>query len=315
MEGGPAERAHAERALGHEVGLVLAPEEPGGPMLASSVAGDPPRVRVAWVGEDGQVLARLACPPARPSRARPVSATSVTVELPELDDRLLVSRLAPEAAAALPRVVEAEEPRPVDAGVDGVAIARLEKTAVVTGVGALDESGEPVGMLARAGIGELHLGPEGISGRLGATHGMAAGIGAGRWVESELEAQIETGGEIAEPTWIPDGLGERRLRVEPEVAHPTAPPTVVSVWVAGERSRLLLRQAAAPLASPETAGPRARSVDVGGVSGVLRARGMVTLVWETDSLAFGLQLRGIDDPVETALRVGRSIGIEGADGS
>ncbi len=310
MEGGPAEHERAERALGHEVSLVLSPELPGEPLLAASVAGDPPRVRVAWVGDDGEVLARLACPPARPSRARPVSATSVTVELPELDDRLLVSRLAPEAAAALPRVVEAAEPEPVGAGTDGVAIARLDKTAVVTGVGALDGSGEPVGMLVRAGIGELHLGPDGISGRLGASHGMAAGIGAGRWVETELEAEIETGGQIAAPARIPEGLGERRLRIEPEIAHPTAPPTVVSVWGGDERTRLLLRQAAAPLASPETAGPRARAVDVGGFPGVLRARGLVTLVWETDALAFGLQLRGIADPVETALAVARSVHVD-----
>jgi hypothetical protein len=310
MEGSSAERERAERALGHAVGLVLAPELPGQPLLAVSVAGDPPSVRIAWVDDDGDVLARLACPPSRPSRARPVAATSVTVELPELSDRLLVSRLAPEAAAALPQMVEAEGTEPVDAGPDGVAIARLDKFALVTGVGALDESGEPVGMLARAGIGELHLGPDGISGRLGASHGMAAGIGAGRWVDSELEAQIETGGDIAAPNWIPEGFGARRLRIEPEIAHPTAPPTVVSVWLGDERSRLLLRQAAAPLASPETAGPRTRRVDVDGFPGVIRARGMVTLVWEADALAFGLQLRGIDDPVETALRVARSVRIE-----
>lgn len=310
MEGGSAERERAERALGHAVNSVLAPELPGEPLLAVSVAGDPPSVRVAWVGDDGEVLARLACPPSRPSRARPVAATSVTVELPALADRLLVARLAPEAAAAFAQVVEAEGPGPVEAGADGVAIVRLDRLAVVTGVGALDESGEPVGMLARAGIGELHLGPDGISGRLGASHGMAAGIGAGRWVESELEAQIETGGDIAAPTWIPRGFGERRLRIEPEIAHPSAPPTVVSVWVGDERSRLLLRQAAAPLASPETAGPRTRGVDVGGFPGVIRARGMVTLVWETDALAFGLQLRGIEDPVDTALRVARSVRIE-----
>ena len=70
---------------------------------------------------------------------------------------------------------------------------------------------------------------------------------------------------------------------------------------------MLLRQAPAPLAQPERGGPRARTVDVAGRPGLLNARGIVLLVWETPRRAFGLQVRGVSDPVETALRVARSI--------
>jgi hypothetical protein len=70
---------------------------------------------------------------------------------------------------------------------------------------------------------------------------------------------------------------------------------------------VLLRQAPAPLASPDSGGSGARAVEVGDVAGVLRGRGMATLVWETPERAFGLQLRGIDDGEGLALRVARSI--------
>ena len=63
----------------------------------------------------------------------------------------------------------------------------------------------------------------------------------------------------------------------------------------------------APLASPDTGGRDARVVEVGGAPGVLRVRGLVTLVWETPERAFGLQVRGAGLGEETALRVARSI--------
>ncbi len=82
---------------------------------------------------------------------------------------------------------------------------------------------------------------------------------------------------------------------------------MVSVWRGEDPARVLLRQAPAPLAQPERGGPRARTVDVGGRPGLMNARGIVLLVWETPGRAFGLQVRGVSDPVETALRVARSL--------
>ena len=70
---------------------------------------------------------------------------------------------------------------------------------------------------------------------------------------------------------------------------------------------MLLRQAPAPLASPDTGGRGAREVPVGPVSGVLRGRGLVTLVWEMPERAFGLQIRGVPGGEEVALRVARSV--------
>jgi hypothetical protein len=71
---------------------------------------------------------------------------------------------------------------------------------------------------------------------------------------------------------------------------------------------VLLRQAPSPLASPDTGGRDAREVAVGDVAGVLRGRGLVTLVWEGPERAFGLQVRGVGGGEEIALRVARSIG-------
>jgi hypothetical protein len=51
-------------------------------------------------------------------------------------------------------------------------------------------------------------------------------------------------------------------------------------------------------------------VKVGAATGVLRGRGLVTLVWETPERAFGLQVRGMPGAEEVALRVARSVGPE-----
>lgn len=304
-------RGIAEAALGHPVPYVIPPAGDG-PIVAASVAGDPPCARVAWVDQEGQVLARVACPPGRPSRWRPVVAAVVAAEAPQrVVDRLLVGRLAPEAAALRPILASEEEAPPSPAGEEGLALARIAPEVAVIGVDALDASGEPIGRLARPGVSELRFDGSSVSGRLGATHGMGAGIGGGRWAPGLAEAAFEVGYQPWLPAWVPDGLRRGRPRVEPDIAYPAAPPALVIPWSGPGGARVLLRQAPAPLASPDTGGRGAREVAVGGATGVLRGRGLVTLVWETPERAFGLQVRGMPGAEEVALRVARSVAPEG----
>ncbi len=299
-------RAIAEAALGHPVPHLVAPDGEG-PAVAASVAGDPPRARVAWVGADGDVVARVACPPGRPSRWRPVVAAVVTLEMPPLpDDRVLVARAAPEAAAVRPLLASEDAAAPVAVGGGGLVLMRLPEAPVIA-VDALDASGEPIGRLARAGISELRFDGASVSGRMGATHGMGAGIGDGRWAPGLADAAFEVGYAPWLPDWVPPGLTRGRPRVEPDVSYPSAPPALVIAWTGADGERVLLRQCPAPLASPDTGGRDARVVEVGGVPAVLRGRGLVTLVWETPERAFGLQVRGASMGEETALRVARSI--------
>ncbi len=300
-------REIAASALGHPVPHALA--GPGDEMIvAASVAGDPPAARVAWVDRDGRVIARVACPPGRPSRWRPVVAAAVALDLPGVPpDRVLVARLAPEAAALRPVLASEDEPRATPVGEEGLALVRLPPEVPVIAVDALDASGEPIGRLARPGVSELRFDGAAVSGRIGATHGMGAGIGAGRWTPGLPEAAFEAGYVPWLPSWMPPGLERGRPRVEPDVAYPAAPPAIVIAWAGGEAARVLLRQAPAPLASPDTGGRGAREVPVGAVSGVLRGRGLVTLVWETPERAFGLQIRGVPGGEEIALRVARSV--------
>ncbi len=303
-------RAVAEAALGHPVPLLLAPAGDG-PAVAASEAGDPPRARVAWVSPEGVVVARVACPPGRPSRWRPVVAAVVTLEMPPLPvDRVLVCRAAPEAAAIRPLLASEDEAAPVAVGGGGLVLVRLPPEAPVLGVDALDVSGEPIGRLARAGISELRFDGSAVSGRMGATHGMGAGIGDGRWSAGLADAAFEVGYTPWLPGWIPPGLTRGMPRVEPDISYPSAPPAVVIAWTGDDGSRVLLRQCPAPLASPDTGGRDSRLVDVGQVTAVLRRRGLVTLVWETPGRAFGLQVRGASLGEETALRVARSIAPE-----
>jgi hypothetical protein len=298
-------REIAEGALGHPVPHVLAPDD--GPIVAASVAGDPPCARVAWVSPDGGVLARVACPPGRPSRWRPVVAAAVALEAPPHEDRVLVARLASEASAALPLLASDEPPPPAAVGGEGLALARLPADALVVGVDALDASGEPVGRLARPGVSELRFDGSSVSGRLGATHGMGAGIGSGRWARGLAEAAFEAGYEAWLPAWVPEGLERGRPRVEPDIAYPAAPPAIVIAWSGADGARVLLRQAPAPLASPETGGRGARAERIGDVEGILRGPRLVTLVWEGPERAFGVQVRGMTGGEEVALRVARSI--------
>ena len=305
-------RAAAAASLGHEVPVLLAPEG-GGPAVAASVAGDPPRSRVAWVTADGGVLARVACPPGRPSRWRPVVAAVVVLDMPGVaGERVLVARAAAEAASVRPLLASEDAAPSVPVGPDGLVLARLPPEAAVIAVDALDASGEPIGRLVRAGVSDLRSDGASLSGRLGSTHGMAAGIGEGRWAADLEEASFEAGYEPVLPAWLPPGLERSRPRVEPDVSYPAAPPAVVIAWNGEDGSRVLLRQCPAPLASPDTGGADAREVDVSGAPGVLRGRRLVTLVWETPERAYGLQLRGAGMGEETALRVARSVPVHRA---
>lgn len=302
-----AHRAAAEAALGHPVPHLLAPAA-GAPLVAASVAGDPPRARVAWVGPDGAVLARVACPPGRPSRWRPVVAAVLALEVPPLpDDRVLVARVAPEASSIAPLLAAEEAPGTVAVGGGGLVLMRLPSDVPVIGVDAIDASGEPIGRLARAGISELRFDGASVSGRMGATHGMGAGIGDGRWASGLADAAFEVGYAPWLPGWTPPGLTRGLPRIEPDISYPSAPPAVIVAWTGADGSRVLLRQCPAPLASPDAGGRDARVVDVDGAPAVLRARGLVTLVWETPDRAFGLQVRGAGLGEETALRVARSV--------
>jgi hypothetical protein len=296
------------RALGHPVTLALAPEE-GLPVVVASLGGEAPRARVAWVDPAGaSPVARVACPPGRPSRPRPLVAATVFLAEPGWPaDRVLAGSVAPGVAAVRPELAGEERSPLVTVGADGLFLARLDSDAVLLAVDALDRSGEPVGRLIRAGVGELRVSGGSISGRLGIGHGMAAGIGAGRWVESLEEAAFEAGYAPWLPAWIPAGLTVGRPRLEPDGAYPAAPPAVIVAWSGPGDARVLLRQAPAPLASPDPGGPPAREVEIGGARGVLRGRWLPTLVWETPQRAFGLQVRRVPDAVEAALRVARSV--------
>lgn len=299
-------REIAEAALGHPVPHALPPGEEG-LIVAASVAGEPPCARVAWVTPEGEVVARVSCPPGRPSRWRPVVAAAVSLEAPPHADRVLVARLAAQATAAQPQLAS-EDPAPAAAaGGEGLALARVPAEVAVLAVDALAASGEPVGRLARPGISELRFDGSSVSGRLGATHGMGAGIGGGRWTAGLAEAAFEAGYEPWLPTWMPGGLERGRPRVEPDIAYPAAPPAIVIAWSGGDGARVLLRQAPAPLASPETGGRGVRRERIGDVEGVLRGPRLVTLVWEGPERAFGLQVRGMPSGDEVALRVARSI--------
>jgi len=299
----------AARALAHPVPLALAPSG-GRPIAAASLAGDPPRVRVAWVDPDsGEVLGRVAAPPGRPSRPRPVVATVLDLSTPEgAADRLLAARAAP-GVAALRAVIAAEEDPPDQAvGPDGMALLRLPLGAVVLAVDALDDRGEPVGRLLGAALGELRVGRGPVGGRLGMSHGMGAGIGPGRDVADLDAAAFEAGYAPVLPAWLPEGLAARPPRVEPDGAYPSAPPAIVTAWGGEGEGRVLVRQAPAPLASPDTGGAGAREAPVGEATAVLRGRRwFITVVWETPERAFGVQVLRMPDAEEVALRVARSI--------
>ena len=60
-------REIAEAALGHPVPHAL-PAEDGAPIVAASVAGDPPCARVAWVSPEGDLVATPSAKSCQPLR-------------------------------------------------------------------------------------------------------------------------------------------------------------------------------------------------------------------------------------------------------
>lgn len=297
------------RILGHPVPHALPPGAAG--WVAGSLGDEtPPRARAAWVDLGaGAIRARVACPAGVPSRWRPVVAAEVTLEEGGAAvDRVLVARTHPGVTALAP-VMALEDPEPaVPVGDGGLTLIRIPAGVALIGLDALGPADEAVGHLDRVGIADLRTSGGAVSGRMGAGHGMAAGIGDGHWAAGIGEAEFEAGYGLLLPAWLPEGFARREPRIEPEAAYPAAPPAVIVAWEGEEHRRVLLRQAPAPLASPDPGGPGTRVADVNGHPGVLRGRGrFMTLVWETPDRAFGIQVREMDDPDEVALRVARSI--------
>ncbi len=300
----------AESLLGHPVPLVM-PAAGEGALVAVSRSGEPARVRVAWIDVPGRrIIARVACPPGNPSRFRPVVASVVELAAPETpEDRVLLTHTAEGVAAVRPVLLDRPDPPPAPVGADRLAAVRVPDGVPVVAVDALDHTGEPVGRLLRVGISELRFDGNSVGGHLRATHGMAAGFGAGRWARDLADAAFEAGFEPDRPGWMPPGLAPGRPHVEPDQAYPAAPPAVVLAWEAADGARVLVRQSAGPLASPDPGGAQARSVRVHDRPAVVRTRrGFATLVWETPERAFGVQVRGMVDPEAVALRVARTLG-------
>ncbi len=300
-----AGRDAAERLLRHPVAVAIDDERHI--TVAASVGGDPPQTRVAWIdGAAGSIAARIGCPPGRPSRLRPVVATDVEMLQGGIDDRVLVIRAAPNVTGVAVHLA-VEDPLPSQpVGPEGIALVRLEPGVVLIAVDAL-EGDEPVGRLDAGGIAHLRLTNGKIFGRSGSGHGLAAGFGAGRWTSDPVDAVFEGGYEPRLPQWIPEGLERGDFHLEPDLAYPFAPPSIVVAW-GREPERVLVRQTPGPLANPIAVDGRSETVAIGDVTGVLMVRKrFATLVWETDERAFGVQVVGVDPAGEVAIRVARSL--------
>ena len=292
--------------LGHPVTTLL--DDADWPLVAISTAGVPPRLRAAWLARDDlRVVARVGCPPLVPSRMRPVVACAVDIDEAELSDRIVLALATPGVTAVRLLLAADGEAVEMDVGDDAIAAVRLSMGTVVLAADALDRSGEPVGRLVRAGIGELTHRTGSVGGRLGATHGMAAGFGAGEWVADLAAATFAAGYELRLPTWTPEGFVLGAPHVEPDIAYPAAPPAIVMAWSGADFQRVLVRQAPAPLMSPDLLGAGAREVDINGVTGILRGRHLASVVFEAGGRAFGVQVQRMTDGEAVALRVARSI--------
>jgi hypothetical protein len=298
--------------LGHPVIAALAPDQ--GPLwVAVSTAGPPTRVRVAWVDPvSGEVRARVSCPPGVPSRWRPIVGAVVHLfDGAQAIDQLFVGRLAAETQAALPLLAEEATPAPTPAGPEGVVVIRLAPTAMLLGIDAIGPGEEPVGRLDRSGMAELDTSGGQVSGRLGSGHGMAAGIGHGRWLDDMESASLEVGFAVVLPEWLPAGFRRSRPRIEPDLSYPFGPMALIVTWDGPDSQRVLLRQTVAPLASPDPGGALARPVEINGSEGVLRGRRVfVTIVWQTATRAFGVQVQRMHDAEDIATRVARSIPVD-----
>jgi hypothetical protein len=301
----PERRHDLARTLGHPVDLMLRGSGDGVDVAVSRI-GEPPRVRAAWVDRTGQVVARIGCPPGVPSATRPITACLVDVSADGISDHLVLGRAAPGVASVRAILLGGSA---MDIAVeDGIVAGHVPSDAPVAALDAISAGGEAIGRLLRTGVGEMTLVAGRIEGRLGASHGMAAGFGAGDTVARLEIAEMEAGYAALLPTWLPAGFARGPVRVEPEAAYPFAPPSIALAWSpADEGARVLLRQAPGPLAVPELPDGHGRGVTIGSAVGVMRVRGMAFLVWEAGSRAFGLQVRGTVDPEGDALRVARSI--------
>ena len=302
-----ADRAGAERMLHHPVAVTLARED-GAVMIAASVGGEPPATRLAWIDwRAGAIAARVGCPPGLPSRLRPLVATDVQIAQGGVDDRVFAVRADPGIAAIRLVLAEEEQPEPISVGPEGIALAPVADRTVVVAIDALAANGEPVGRLDAAGIGHLVLSGGKLAGRLGASHGMAAGFGAGYWVDDADAASFESGFAPILPRWVPPDLPRGRFHVEPDVAYPSAPPSVAIAW-GKEPRRVLVRQTPGVLASPDPGGARTEPVAIGDAIATRMVRGrFATLVWQTEERAFGVQIAGFTDPGAVAVRVAASV--------
>lgn len=301
-------RPDIEAVLGHPVAMVIPPDGDHSAWIAVSVVGEPPRVRAAWIRPDGQVAARLGCPPGIPSPVRPAIAAVVDVDADGVADRVVLGRVTPGLRAV--RVLIADpETLEVEVGPEDIIAARLPRGIAVVAIDPLGPSGDAVGRLERTGMADLQSVAGRLEGHLGSSHGMAAGFGAGDTVADLPTAEMEAGYSARLPTEVPDSLTLATVRVEPEAAYPFAPPSIAIAWSGDDDARILIRQCPGPLAVPELPDGRGREVDIAGVPGVLRGRGqgIAFVVWEQGGRAFGLQARGLDDIDDVALAVARSI--------
>jgi len=298
-----------EAILGHPLVMVVPPES--GPLwVAVSTVGPPTCVRVAWVDPEAREdRARVLCPPGVPSRWRPIIGAVVAfMDGATARDRLFVGRLAPQARAALPLLAEETTAVAAPAGPEGIVVIRLSPESMLLGVDAIGQADEPIGRLDRSGMADLQTSGGQVSGRLGSGHGMAAGIGHGRWLDDLESATFEVGYGIVLPEWVPAGFRRSRPRLEPDLSYPYGPMAVIVTWDGPDGQRILLRQTVAPLASPDPGGALAHEVDVGGFGGVVRGRrSFVTVVWQTATRAFGVQVQRMAAAEDVALRVARSV--------
>ena len=288
--------------------MVIPPDADHPAWVAVSVIGEPPRVRAAWVRPDGEVAARVGCPPGIPSPVRPAVAAIIDVDADGVAERVVLGRVTPGVESV--RILIADpEALLVDVGPEDILATRVPREIEVVAIDPLSPGGEPIGRLERTGMTDMHSVAGRLEGHLGASHGMAAGFGAGDTVRDLATAEAEAGYTARLPAFIPEGLALTTVRVEPEAAYPFAPPSIAIAWSGADDARVLIRQCPGPLAVPELPDERGRAVEINDVMGVLRGRGrgMSFVVWEQGDRVFGLQARGLDDIDEVALAVARSI--------
>ena len=174
-------RRSPRRALGHPV-----PAGPGDDADRGRVGRPATRPPRGWPGWTATARVDRPRAPARRA-AQPLAAAwwprPSPSTCPGCRPDHAVARLAPEAAALQPVLASEDEPRATPVGEEGLALVRLPAEVPVIAVDALDAAGEPIGRLARPGCPSCASTARPSSGRIGVTHGMGAGIGAGRWVQ------------------------------------------------------------------------------------------------------------------------------------